>query len=282
MATVSLQRSCPACGREGERVPEYDSVRLARCRGCGLMFLGYADSADLKSNYASEEYVDTHGRFLAQDRAFRHIARRRIKWLSRRSLPGPLLEIGPGRGYLLDEARAAGFDPVGVEPSPQLAARIVAEFGVPVECGFLDEVELPHDEYNVVCMYHVLEHVEEPVGLLRDIGGLLAEGGLLVIEVPNIGSAMAQRRGDRWDAVQLHELHVSQFAPGTLRELVERAGLEVAEVDTVAPWHYLPPNLRRRPRALLGLGYRTARLRTVRSTHPSGYDNLRLVASAGF
>lgn len=253
---------------------------LEQCGGCGLVFLAQADVSDLKSSYVSDEYVDTHDRFLAQDRAFRHIARRRIEWLSQRSLPGPLLEIGPGRGYLLDEARVAGFDPVGVEPSPQLAARITAEFGVPVECGFVGEVDLPHDEYDVICLYHVLEHVEDPVDLLRRLGELLAADGLLVIEVPNFASAMAQRRGDRWAAVQLTELHVSQFAPRTLRQLVERAGLEVAEVDTVAPWHYLPPNLRSRPRALMGLGYRTARLRTLRSNHPDGYDNLRLLASA--
>lgn len=262
-------------------MPGYESVRLARCQDCGLVFLAYADSADLKSDYVSEKYVSTHGRYLEQDRAFRHIARQRVEWLSAQIPPGPLLEIGPGRGYLLDEARSAGFDPVGVEPSPRLAARITAQFGIQVECGFLDQVELPHDAYDAICMYHVLEHVEDPVSLLREVDGLLAEGGLLVIEVPNIVSAMAQRRGVRWGAVQLHELHVSQFTPPTLRGLVERAGLEVVEVDTVAPWHYLPPNLRWRPRALLGFGYRTARLRTFRSTHPSGYDNLRLVASAG-
>lgn len=279
MEIASLQRVCPVCGGRGEPLSGYDSVRLSQCQGCDLIFLGHAEIADLKSRYVDEGYVDTHGRFLEQDRAFRHIARQRVEWLLRRSSPGSLLEIGPGRGYLLDEANAAGFDPVGVEPSPQLAERITAEFGVPVECGFLDEVELPHEKYDVICMYHVLEHVEDPVDLLGQIGGLLSEDGLLVIEVPNIASAMARRRGDRWGAVQLTELHVSQFAPHTLSNLVERAGLEVTEVDTVAPWHYLPPDLRRRPRALMGFGYRATRLRTLRSAHPSGYDNLRLVAS---
>jgi SAM-dependent methyltransferase len=260
-------------------VPHYRGVELDCCQECGLVFLGLADAADFGGRYLSDEYVETHDDYLAQDVAFRHIARQRIRWLSRRAAPGPFLELGPGRGHLLAAARQAGFDPIGVEPSPRLAARIAAEFGVPVERGFLSEVELPHSDFNVICMYHVLEHVEDPVALLDELRELLTDGGILVIEVPNIASAMARRRGEDWPAVQPAELHVSQFTPSTLCRLVERAGLKVAEVDTVSPWHYLPLSLRLRPRALIGYAYRTAQLRTLRETHPSGYDNLRLLAS---
>jgi SAM-dependent methyltransferase len=261
-------------------LPRYRSAELDRCQDCDLIFLGRAPAEDLEITYTTEDYVDAHNHFFAEDRALEHIAEQRIEWLSRRVAPGPLLEVGPGRGHLLAAARAAGFEPLGVEPSPELAARITAEFEVPVECGFLDEVELPRDGFDVICLYHVLEHVEGPGSMLERLAGLLAPGGLLVIEVPNIASAMAERRGERWPAVQPRELHVSHFTPRTLRGLVERSGLEVAEVDTVAPWHYLPPSLRLRPRALMGFGYRTARLRTLRDSHPSGYDNLRLLASA--
>jgi SAM-dependent methyltransferase len=155
-------------------------VELDCCQECGLVFLGLADAADFGGRYLSDEYVETHDDYLAQDVAFRHIARQRIRWLSRRAAPGPFLELGPGRGHLLAAARQAGFDPIGVEPSPRLAARIAAEFGVPVERGFLSEVELPHSDFNVICMYHVLEHVEDPVALLDELRELLTDGGILV------------------------------------------------------------------------------------------------------
>jgi 2-polyprenyl-3-methyl-5-hydroxy-6-metoxy-1,4-benzoquinol methylase len=255
-------------------------VQLDRCRDCGLIFLGQTDAPDLESTYRDEDYVAAHDHFFEQDLALRHIAGQRVRWLSGKASAGTLLELGPGRGHLLDLARRAGFDPVGVEPSPQLAARISADFGIPVECGFLGEVELPRREFELICLYHVLEHVEDPGEMLRALRELLADDGLLVIEVPNIASAMARRRGDSWPAVQPRELHVSHFTPATLARLVERAGFGVVEVDTVAPWHYLPRRLRMRPRALMGHGYRSARLRTLRGTHPSGFDNLRLLASA--
>ena len=279
MVTVTLRRPCPACGGDGESIPRYRDVELERCRECDLVFLGLPESADLCARYASDEYVDSQDDYLSQDLAFRHIARQRIRWLSKRRSGGLFLELGPGRGYLLQEARAAGFEPTGVEPSPQLVERIASDFGIAVECGFLDEVELPRSHFDVICMYHVLEHVETPVSTLERLGELLAEGGLLVIEVPNFACAMARRRGPEWGAVQLRDLHVSQFTPATLPEVVRRAGLEVDAVDTVAPLHYLPLRRRLHSRALAGLAYRATRLRTLRATHPSGYDNLRVVAS---
>ncbi|HEV7400595.1 MAG TPA: class I SAM-dependent methyltransferase [Solirubrobacterales bacterium] len=191
---------------------------------------------------------------------------------------GSLLELGPGGGFFLDVARRAGFDPVGVEPSPELAARAATEFGVEVECGFLDEVELARHRFDLICMFHVFEHVDNPVGLLEQLGGLLGTGGLLAMEVPNIASAMAQRRTDQWAAVQPVELHVSHFTPQSLAAVVAMAGLEIVAIDTVSPWHYIPLDDRWRHRALLGYAYRAFRLRTLRSAHPTGFDHLRLVA----
>ncbi len=278
MAVASDRRKCPVCGGAGRVLPRYSSVGLDRCERCGLIFLGRPVAEDIRGRYLSDEYVDAHVDHFNEDRAFKHIAKQRTRWLARRIAPGTLLEIGPGRGFFLDAARHAGFDPVGVEPSPVLAARAVSEFGVRVECGFLDEVNLPRRYFDAICMFHVFEHVENPIDTLTFLGELVKDAGLLLIEVPNIASAMAKRRGDRWAAVQPVELHISHFVPETLRRVVDRAGLQIVGLDTVAPWHYTPPRQRLRLRSLMGYLYRAASLRTLYSTHPSGFDNLRVIA----
>jgi SAM-dependent methyltransferase len=232
----------------------------------------------VRDEYANGEYEAAHAIYFDDGRVFTHIAEQRIRWLSRWVSSGSLLELGPGGGFFLDVARRAGFDPVGVEPSPELAARAATEFGVAVECGFLDEVELARDRFDLICMFHVFEHVDNPVGLLEQLGGLLDDGGLVAMEVPNIASAMAQRRADQWAAVQPVELHVSHFTPQSLAAVVAKAGLEIVAIDTVSPWHYIPVGDRWRHRALLGYAYRAASLKTLRSTHPNGFDHLRLVA----
>ena len=270
-------RCCPACGAPGHEIPEYRSVDLSRCEGCGLIF-HTGSAAGVQDEYTNGDYEAAHAIYFNEGRVFTHIAEQRIRWLSRWVSSGALLELGPGGGFFLNVARRAGFDPIGVEPSPELAVRAASEFGVEVECGFLDEVELSRDEFDLICMFHVFEHVEDPVGLLEQLGGLLSNDGLLAMEVPNIASAMARRRADQWAAVQPIELHISHFTPESLRGVVERAGLEIVAIDTVAPWRYIPPGDRRRHRALLGYAYRAASLRTLRNTHPSGFDHLRLVA----
>ena len=280
MSPAAERRICPACGGLGHPEPGYESVDLDRCGRCGLIFLGRVDVGGTESKYASGEYADSHLDYFDEDASFAHIARKRVGWLTDRAEPGRLLELGPGRGHFLAAANDAGFEVIGVEASPSLARRIEVDFDVPVEQGFLEEVELPRDGFDFICMFHVFEHIEDPPGLLRRIHELLAPGGLVAIEVPNIGSAMAARRGDTWGAVQLVDLHISHFTPETLSPLVAAAGFDVVDVDTISVWPYLERGRRYRPRALGGYAFRAAKLRTLRSTHPTGMDNLRLLATS--
>lgn len=272
----SAPRCCPVCGGPGDEIPEYRSVDLSQCARCGLVFHGGA-IADVQDEYANGDYEAAHEIYFNEDRVFRHIAGQRARWLQQCVPSGALLELGPGPGFFLDAARRAGFDPIGVEPSPEMAAR-AADLGVVVECGFLDGVELPRSQFDVICMFHVFEHIEDPLELLNQLSPKLNDGGLLVMEVPNIASAMARRRADQWGAVQPDNLHISHFTPQSLSDVIKRARFEVVAMDTIAPWDYIPLTSRWRARALMGYAYRSATLRTLRLTHPSGFDHIRLVA----
>ena len=270
-------RDCPVCGSHGLELPRYRTVGLARCEGCGLVFHSRTP-ADARDAYVNGEYVARHVDYVEEERAAKHIADRRADWLLEFTAPGALLELGSGRGFFLDATRRRGFVPLGVEPSPDLAERAAGQFGVEVKQGFLDEVDLSGRRFASICMFHVLEHVEEPIALLCQLAELLAGPGLVVLEVPNIASAMARRRAEGWGAVQPDNLHVAQFTPSTLRSAVERAGFETVAIDTISPWHYIPPADRWRHRALLGYAYRAVTLRTLKVTHESGFDHLRLIA----
>ncbi len=270
-------RACPVCRSRGFELPRYRNVGLARCEDCGLVFHGRTP-AHARDAYVNGEYVARHVDYVEEERAAKHIADQRAEWLLGFTPPGTLLELGSGRGFFLDAVGRRGFEPIGVEPSPTLIERARWDFGVEVKQGFLDEVDLAGRRFDSACMFHVFEHVEEPVELLRQLAARLRRRGLLILEVPNIASAMARRRAEAWGAVQPDNLHITQFTPRSLRTVVEVAGFEVAGVDTISPWHYIPPADRWRHRALLGYAYRAASLRTLRVTHASGFDHLRLVA----
>jgi SAM-dependent methyltransferase len=270
-------RACPVCGSDGLEMPRYRKVGLVRCADCDLVFHSHTP-ANARDDYVNGDYVARHVDYVEEERAARHIAEQRADWLLEFKPPGTLLELGSGRGFFLDAVSRRGFRALGVEPSPELAGRARDDFGVEVRQGFFEEVDLADQSFDSACMFHVLEHVEEPVALLRRLAKQLTVGGLLVLEVPNIASAMARRRAEGWGAVQPGNLHITQFTPGTLQSVVERAGFYITVIDTISPWQYIPPADRWRHRALLGYAYRAARLRTVRVTHASGFDHLRLVA----
>jgi 2-polyprenyl-3-methyl-5-hydroxy-6-metoxy-1,4-benzoquinol methylase len=274
---ATSSRDCPVCGARGEQLPRYRRVGLARCDDCGLVFQRTTPT-DARDAYVNGEYIARHVDYVEEERAARHIAEQRASWLEGFTSPGRLLELGSGRGFFLDAARRRGFDPLGVEPSPALAERAGSELDVPVKQGFLEEVDLGGERFESVCMFHVFEHVEEPIELLAQVAGLLRGSCLLVLEVPNLASAMARRRAQEWAAVHPANLHITQFTPQSLRRVVGRAGFEVLAADTISPWSYIPPADRWHHRALLGYAYRAASLRTLRVTHESGFDHLRLVA----
>ncbi|MCP9485254.1 MAG: class I SAM-dependent methyltransferase [Gaiellaceae bacterium MAG52_C11] len=202
-----------------------------------------------------------------------------LRWLLESGLPPRLLEIGCAGGFFLDAAREAGIDVQGVEPSRDGSSFARDELGLPVLTGSFEDAGVS-GPFDAVCAFHVLEHVPDVRGFLAQARALLVPGGILALEVPNIGSARARRDGDRWFNL-VPEFHCWHFSPTTLRRFVEEAGFEVDRVDTALPRHYL-----RARRLLTPPGARAllADLRAwpaPRRTHGEAGDYLRLVAHAG-
>jgi SAM-dependent methyltransferase len=166
--------------------------------------------------------------------ARRHIwfaeARKRIEWLQLHLAEGSMLEVGCGTGEFVRVAEDEGFDAYGIEPSEWAAAQ-AADLGVRVHRGLVNEWRAENSEFrfDAVAMWHVLEHVPDPCGFMRDAISLLRPGGLVFIEVPNFESTDAARLGVDWDAAQLHD-HFHHFTPDSLAGLLDRCGLEIVQL----------------------------------------------------
>ena len=98
-----------------------------------------------------------------------------------------------------------------------------------------DFVSLPLEpDYDVITMWHVLEHLPDPFAAVRHAAELLRPGGRLVISVPNIASLQARIGGDRWFHLDLprHRMH---FTPRSLSALVTRSGMKVDRIGHFYP-----------------------------------------------
>jgi SAM-dependent methyltransferase len=266
--------TCRLCGSAAEECSELAPLPFARCSECGFVF---REHADVRAVYEGGTYEKDGGeRYVDEDHARRRDARVRLRWLQPAASGGDLLDVGAAGGAFVAEANAAGYRAWGVEPTPAFARHARDALGVDVRSGTVEDVELAPGSLNVITMWHVLEHLPEPVAQLRRLGDALRPGGVVAIEVPNYGSAVAHNLGRAWASLE-PDVHVSQFTPATLRHALELSGLEAHRIETVPITPYLTPIARLDPRHVAGRAKAAVWLRSAASRHPHGHELLRAV-----
>ena len=128
------------------------------------------------------------------------------------------------------ELRRRGIDGAGVEPSSHARGRCRDLFDGPVYED-IDAAAAAGQQYDAAVLLFSLEHLPAPVRALQTIHGMLSEGGVVVIRVPNIDSLESQVFGPRWFQVHL-PAHCFHFNPHSLARLLDRSGFDVLELDT--------------------------------------------------
>jgi SAM-dependent methyltransferase len=136
---------------------------------------------------------------------------------------GSLLDVGAGRGRFVAAARAAGWAASGIEPSERGVSAAASVYGVSLERGGLADAS---GTWDVVVLWHVLEHLDDPGAALALLSSLVAPGGTLLVGVPNLASVQARIGGSRWYHLDLPR-HRTHFTPAGLRALLERHGFAV-------------------------------------------------------
>ena len=143
--------------------------------------------------------------------------------------PGRLLDLGAATGSFLSIAATRGWRGIGVEVS-EAARAIAATHGH--TCVATMEEARHLRPFDAVTMHHVLEHLDDPVAMIRDALSMLRPQGRLLVEVPNWASLERRACGSAW--VDLRpEQHLRQFEPATLRRVLIAAGARVELITTL-------------------------------------------------
>jgi len=197
---------------------------LYRCGSCGLVAMEPMPTrAELPGLYPAD-YENFSGPRNPLARFLLARYQRRQADICRSHLPpdGRILEIGCATGDVL--AELAGEYPVvqGIELSEDACA-IARARGLDVFCGTLEEFET-HQQYDVVFMSHVIEHVLDPVATVAIIERLLAPGGVLYLETPNVGSLDARLWKQGWGLIH-YPRHLYLFDRDTIGRLLATASL---------------------------------------------------------
>ena len=147
--------------------------------------------------------------------------------------PGRLLEIGCGSGARLAHFAAQGWTVLGQDVDEKAAARATALTDLPVHLGPIESLPGSAGPFDAVVMNHVIEHVPDPVALLRHAGALMAPGGVLIAVTPNIESLVHRWFNADWRGLEPPR-HLHLFSPRTLRTVAQAAGFRRMRVTTSA------------------------------------------------
>ena len=289
---------CPICGRATTRLlisaPDYrmDDARRYPVWGCphcgaGVTATAMWGEAQRRAAYAgdyephqavSRPAQGWRGRLAATARAgfgypqpealslppllTRWLARvRGWTWTPPPPPPGRLLDVGCGGGAYGASLIRLGWRVDGIEPDARAAA-LARRQGVRVQQTRVEQASLSEKAYDVITLWHALEHLDSPVAALRKLRGALREDGLLMVEVPNRAGWGARVLGPFWYHWDLprHRVH---FTPESLRLALETAGFQVERLEHIPNPHGLAgglayrfgrPGLARHP-ILLALGW---------------------------
>jgi SAM-dependent methyltransferase len=243
-------RCCPLCADEksvivSHRMQHRLDLDTVVCTGCGFVFTNPLPDRQTYERFYVEAYAQYYGHIALRPAGQARVSapdflRRRLDQIeSVQPLAGArVLEVGPGQGLFLWWARSRGSSILGVEPSPEFC-QALTEDGLPCIHGSLEQARLPDDQgAGMVAMFHVLEHFYDPNRALNRCRSLIKDGGLLVVELPNILKPF--RSLDRFF---LRYVHPSSFSPSTLRAMLNKHGFEIAfEDEGTGDWRE-PQNL---------------------------------------
>jgi SAM-dependent methyltransferase len=158
---------------------------------------------------------------------------------------GKALDIGSGFGFYTQALRKLGYRTVSINPG-EYENEVFRNLNGDEPLAVMFESYESSEQFGVVMMSQVLEHLLEPDQAINKVAGLLAPGGVLACAVPNYDSFIVKLLGTKDNACLWVPEHVNYFSEEGLRVLVERNGFSVVKVEQITriPFNALSRRLR--------------------------------------
>jgi SAM-dependent methyltransferase len=220
----AVEIKCTACGSAGgvELIRLKDGA-YRQCSDCELIFTSpMPDDLEQINEDAFTERLD---RYAAKIRNKRWRNRWKLWWFSRYRQTGNLLEIGCNAGATLDVARRMGWTARGVELCASASEFARTELGLDVFTGTVEAAGFPENSFDVIFTNAVMEHLRDPLSVLRECRRILRPGGVFYADTVNWDSYTRRLLGSHWKYLSPRG-HIHLFTPRNVVLLCQRAGLE--------------------------------------------------------
>ena len=255
--------SCNLCGKDSTELvfeveeqitSDHKRFRLVKCKSCGLVYVNPRPSKDEIILYYPPETYYAH-----QPPGKGNRLRRGLKKLALGGLPGysmhtgvfrqilgkclgivllsqidivvpfkengRILDVGCGNGEAIGWMKEYGWDLHGIEIGKK-ACEQAQKQGLKTFCGQLHEAGYPAEYFDAITVNHVLEHIHDPLSLLRECNRILKQDGLLIIDAPNFGSFDSKLFRETGHTIMC-PVHLYHFTSDTLNRIINAADFQV-------------------------------------------------------
>jgi 2-polyprenyl-3-methyl-5-hydroxy-6-metoxy-1,4-benzoquinol methylase len=234
--------ACPICGSAEsgtfliceDHTVSKEVFTIVSCKGCGFKYTNpRPDNSSLGEYYKSENYISHSNTNKGLINNIYQLVRgitlkRKLRLINSIHTSGNLLDIGCGTGDFLATCKKAGWSVTGIEPSDIARKSAENRFSIiPKEENELDL--LPERSYDIITLWHVLEHVSDLDERLLQIARLLKPEGTVLVAVPNCSSWDCKYYGALWAAYDVPR-HLSHFTPQDIDRLFSKYSMKVVSI----------------------------------------------------
>lgn len=233
----SIVKRCYLCGATGfnnrhEGVRDNPDIDVLECSECGLVFLSSIDHIQdgfYEESGMHEEPLDVK----AWQRETARDDERRFDYLKELLPNRSALDFGCGTGGFLERAQKLAVIAKGIEPDSGLTEYFKKQ-GLSVWPSLQELIEGDERKYDIVTMFHVMEHLPDPKAVLHQLAGLLPDKGQIIIEVPSSADALLSLYGCmKFARFSYWSCHLYLFNSSTISRLAQQLGMKVNYIKQV-------------------------------------------------
>jgi len=204
-----------------------EEFNLVQCRQCGLIYVNPRPIREEMDKFYPKEYYNEQNQISKLVVKLVHYMK--IQNTMSFKKKGRILDVGCGDGGFILHFKKRGWEVYGIDTSEAACKLAIEKLGRNIFNCKLKDCHFPDSYFDVVTLNHVLEHMSDPNGELREIHRILKDGGILLLSTPNIDCLQFKITRERWFGLDLPR-HLYHYSHKTIVSILKKNGFNVVKV----------------------------------------------------